>query len=76
MGSPASPERSSARSSPGELMPPGDRCSATRQLSTSAPRWAGVMGDGKGRADGVDGAWWCSGCRGGGRVVVVSRSRR
>ena len=50
-------------------------CSATRWLGTSASRWVGMTGDGKGPADGVGGARWCSGCRGGGRVVVVSRSR-
>jgi drug/metabolite transporter (DMT)-like permease len=50
-------------------------CSATRWLGTSASRWVGMTGDGKGPADGVGGAWWCPGCRGGARVVVVSRSR-
>jgi hypothetical protein len=35
----------------------------------------GHDGDGKGPADGVGGAWWCPGCRGGGLVVVVSRWR-
>ena len=51
------------------------KCSATRWLGTSASRWVGMTGDGKGPADGIGGAWWCPGCRGGGRVVVVSRSR-
>ena len=32
----------------------------------------GHDGDGKGPADGAGGAWWCPGCRGGGRVVLVS----
>ena len=50
-------------------------CSATRWLGTSASCWVGMTGDGKGPADGAGGAWWCSGCRGGDRVVVVSRSR-
>jgi hypothetical protein len=50
-------------------------CSATRWLGISASRWAGMTGDGKGPADGVGGAWWCPGCRGGGLVVVVSRWR-
>jgi hypothetical protein len=50
-------------------------CSATRWLGTSASRWVGMTGDGKGPAGGAGGALWCSGCRGGGRVVVVSRSR-
>src|ERR1035437_435361 len=45
-------------------------CSATRWLGTSASRWVGMTGDGKGPADGVGGAWWCPGCRGGGRVVL------
>src|ERR1019366_2379643 len=39
-------------------------------LGTSASRWVGMTGDGKGPADGVGGAWWCPGCRGGGRVVL------
>jgi len=51
------------------------RCSATSWLGTSASRWVGMTGDGKGPADGIGGAWWCPGCRGGDRVVVVSRSR-
>ena len=50
-------------------------CSATRWLGTSASRWVGMTGDRKGPADGIGGAWWCSGCRGGVRVVVVSRWR-
>ena len=50
-------------------------CSATSWLGTSASRWVGMTGDGKGPADGIGGAWWCPGCRGGDRVVVVSRSR-
>jgi DNA topoisomerase VI subunit B len=33
------------------------RCSATRWLGTSASRWVGMTGDGKGPADGVGGAW-------------------
>ena len=54
------------------------RCSATRWLGMSASRWVGMTGDGKGPAGGVGGvggALWCPGCRGGGRVVVVSRLR-
>ncbi|MGH3187892.1 MAG: hypothetical protein ACRDPY_39035, partial [Streptosporangiaceae bacterium] len=43
------------------------QCSATRWLGMSAPCWVGMTGDGKGPADGVGGAWWCPGCRGGGR---------
>ena len=50
-------------------------CSATRWLGTSASGWVGMTGDGKGPADGIGGAWRCPGCRGGGRVVAVSRSR-
>ena len=50
-------------------------CSATRWLGTSASRWVGMWGDGNGPADGVGGARWCPGCRGGDRVVAVSRSR-
>ena len=51
----------------------GLACSATRWLGMSASRWVGMTGDGKGPAGGVGGALWCPGCRGGGRVVVVSR---
>ncbi len=70
----ASPMRSSASCSPGSLaIATGHWCSATGWLGTSASRWVGMTGDGKGPADGVGGAWWCSGCRGGDRVVVVSR---
>ena len=47
-------------------------CSATRWLGMSASRWVGMTGDGKGPVGGVGGALWCPGCRGGGRVVVVS----
>jgi hypothetical protein len=50
-------------------------CSATRWLGMSVSRWVGMTGDGKGPAGGVGGALWCPGCRGGGRVVVVSRWR-
>ena len=50
-------------------------CSATRWLGTSASRWVGTTGDGEGPADGIGGAWWCPGCRGGDRVVAVIRSR-
>ena len=57
---------------PGQAAP---MCSATRWLGTSASRWVGTTGDGKGPADSIGGAWWCSGCRGGDRAVVVSRSR-
>ena len=53
----------------------GPVCSATRWLGMSASRWAGLTGDGKGPAGGVGGALRCPGCRGGGRVVVVSRLR-
>ena len=51
------------------------RCSPTRWLGMSASRWVGMTGDGKGPAGGVGGALWCPGCRGGGRVVVVSGLR-
>ena len=50
-------------------------CSASRWVGMSASRWVGMTGCEKCPADGVGGAWWCSGCRGGGLVGVVSRSR-
>ena len=55
--------------------PPPAVCSTTRWLGTAASGWVGMTGDGKGPAGGAGGAWWCPGCRGGARVVVVSRSR-
>ena len=56
-----------------ERMEPG--CPASFWMGMTATLWLGMSGDGKGPAGGFGGALWCPGCRGGGQVVAVSRSR-
>ena len=53
----------------------GARCPASFWMGMTATLWLGMSGDGKGPAGGFGGALWCPGCRGGGQVVAVSRSR-
>ena len=50
-------------------------CPASFWMGMTATLWLGMSGDGKGPAGGFGGALWCPGCRGGGQVVAVSRSR-
>ena len=53
----------------------GTSCPASFWMGMTATLWLGMSGDGKGPAGGFGGALWCPGCRGGGQVVAVSRSR-
>jgi hypothetical protein len=50
-------------------------CPASFWMGMTATLWLGMSVDGKGPAGGFGGALWCPGCRGGGQVAAVSRSR-
>ena len=60
---------------PAEQVAVWGQCPASFWMGMTATLWLGMSGGGKGPAGGFGGALWCPGCRGGGQVVAVSRSR-